>query len=283
MKTLSQALQAHLEGELTTLAELVRITRADGTVIAFTTHDADLEVDGVLYKADGSYTVSGSIKQDSRLAGNDYEISGMIDSALIDGDDLAAGLYDHARIDVYLCNWADVTQGCVHLRRGWLGEVAQSGGAYKASLRGLHDLLTRPIGATYTPSCRYDFCDAECGVAAASVTVAGQVTSVTDRRSFADSARTEAEGVFTDGLLTWTSGANHGQSFEVAAWDSVLKSFKLWLPAQSEIAVGDAYTVMAGCDKHFSTCRTRFANGTRYGGFPYLPGVGKILDYPDGA
>jgi hypothetical protein len=54
MKTIASSLQSHLDGELTTLAEIVKITQTDGVVKAFTTHDADLVVDGVTYKADGS-------------------------------------------------------------------------------------------------------------------------------------------------------------------------------------------------------------------------------------
>lgn len=282
MKTISTALQTHLSGELTTLAELVKITRRDGQVIAFTTHDADLVVEGVTYNADGGYSEGKELTQKAQMKADAYAIGGMIDSSLLTSEDIEAGLYDHARVDVYLCNWADPTMGAVHLRRGWLGTIEQSGGGYTAHLRGLHDLLTRPIGSTYTPACRHDFCEGACGISAASVTVSGSVTSVTDRRVFADSSRTEGEGIYADGLLTWTSGANVGQSFEVAAWDSAAKAFKLWLPATHEIQVGDAYNVRAGCDKHFSTCRTRFANGANYGGFPYLPGIGKLLDYPDG-
>ena len=282
MKTIGSALGAHLAGELTTLAELVAITRTDGVVVAFTTHDADLLVDGVSYRADGSYSDGESLAQKSELKADDYDVTGVLDSALIDAGDVEAGLYDHARVDVYLCNWADPQMGKVHLRRGWLGEIAQSGGQYKASLRGMQDLLTRPIGATYTPACRHDFCDGACGIAAASVTVSGSVSFVTDRRRFTDNSRVEGAGIFTDGLLTWTSGANAGLAFEIAAWDSAAKAFKLWLPAPNEIAVGDSFTARAGCDKHFSTCRTRFGNGANYGGFPYLPGVGKLLDYPEG-
>lgn len=282
MKMISTALQAHLSGELTTLAELVKITRRDGQVIAFTTHDADIVVEGVTYNADGSYSDGGALAQKSELKADDYDVTGMLDSALIEAADLEAGLYDHARVDVYLCNWADPSMGKIQIRRGWLGEIAQSGGQYKAGLRGMQDLLTRPIGATYTPACRHDFCDGACGIDAASVTVSGTVTFVTDRRSFTDSSRTEGEGIYSGGVLTWMSGANEGQSFEVAAWDSAAKVFKLWLPTPKAIAVGDAYKVQAGCDKHFSTCRTRFANGANYGGFPYLPGIGKLLDYPDG-
>ncbi len=281
MKSIPTALQAHLRGELTTLAELVKITRTDGAIIAFTTHDADLILDGVTYKADGSFS-SGRMDQAASLKADDYDVTGFLQSEAIDEEDLSKGLYDHARIDVFVCNWADVSQGVVPLRRGWLGEIAVEGGRYTASLRGLHDLLKQRVGETYTPECRYDLGDGRCGVALAALTVSGTVTSVEDTQRFSDTARSESSGFFNDAVLTWTSGANAGAKREVYSWDLDSLTFVLWLPMENPIAVGDAYEVAPGCDKRFATCRSRFNNGANYGGFPHLPGIGKILEYPEG-
>lgn len=281
MKNISTALAAHLGGELTTLAELVKITRKDGSVIAFTSHDRDLIVDGVTYRADGAFT-SAKLAQTSELKAQDFDVEGVLDSALINEADIKAGLYDHARIDFALCNWADVAQGVIALRRGWLGEIAISGGRYIAALRGLHDLMTRKVGETYTPECRYCLGEARCGVNLAGYTVNGQVSSVVDAYSFMDMTRSEASGYFNDGVLTWLTGANAGAKCEVNNWDLTGQTMTLWMPCAYPIAAGDGYSVTAGCDKRFSTCRTRFGNSAHYGGFPYLPGLGKILQYPDG-
>ncbi len=281
MKSIGTALTMHLGQELTTLAELVRIMRTDGLVIGFTSHDADVIVDGVTYHADGAFSADKMI-QNTALKTKDYEVVGLLDSDLIAENDLAAGLYDHARVDVFLCNWADLSQGVVHIRRGWLGEVALSGGRYAAGLRGFHDLLTRKVGETYTPECRFCFGDTRCGKNKEDFTFSGFVTATQDARTFFDTTQTQATGVFDDGLLTWTSGANAGAACEVCKWDLTTGSFTLWLPLPYAVAYGDTYDVIAGCDKRFSTCRTRFNNAVNYGGFPYLPGIGKIMEYPDG-
>ena len=94
----------------------------------------------------------------------------------------------------------------MQLRRGWLGEVVLSSGNYVAELRGLHDLLQRPVGSTYTPECRYDLGDSNCTVNIAALTVTGTVTSVTDNANFRDTSRSDASGQFNYGKLTWTSG-----------------------------------------------------------------------------
>lgn len=280
MKNIDAALASHLAGELTTLATLVKITRRDGVIVAFTDHDGDVSAEGVTYKADGSFSAN-ALTQQADMKVKDFDIVGLLDSALIGEGEIKAGLFDHARIDVFIVNWADVSQGAAHVRRGWLGEVAMRGGQYVASLRGLHDLLSRRVGETYTPECRFDCGDGRCGVNLAALTVSGVVGRVIDERTFTDATRSEESAYFQDATLTWISGDNVGASVEIAAWYGDSRTFTLWLPMAAPMKVGDAYQVAAGCDKRYATCRARFGNGVNYGGFPYLPGVGKVLDYPE--
>lgn len=278
MKTLSPALQTHLSKELSTLATLVKITRKDGVVLGFTTTDKDLVVGGVTYKADGAFQAS-AIQARAALSTDNLDIIGLLDSAIISEADLRAGLYDHARIDVYLCNWADVTMGVMQLRRGWLGEIKLIGGKYQAELRGLHDLLQRPFGKIYSPECRHGHGDSSCKINLATYTVSGSVSSVTDLARFTDATRSEADNIFNYGLLTWVTGANAGLSMEVKSF--ITKQFTLWLPMPNAITAGDTYSVHKGCDKRFATCQSVFNNAINFGGFPYLPGVDRILNYPD--
>jgi uncharacterized phage protein (TIGR02218 family) len=51
----------------------------------------------------------------------------------------------------------------------------------------------------------------------------------------------------------------------------------LWQPFAHAIEPGDAFTVTAGCDKQFTTCRTKFANAVNFRGFPHMPGPDYIL------
>jgi len=277
MKTISPQLQAHLDRELTTLAYLVKITRKDGAEKGFTTHDRDLTIDSVTYKAENSLTPS-AIESSAGLSVDNLDITGALSSEDITDADIAAGLYDFARIDVYACNWSDLSQGAVHLRRGWMGQVARIGNSYTAEVRGLHDLLQRPVGDYYTPECRFDLGDCNCGVALSSYS--GNVTNVIDSLSFCDAAQSAADGALDYGKLTWVTGENAGQSADVKKWDADAKQFTLWLPAPNPIKFGDAYSVCFGCDKRFSTCKNKFANAANFGGFPHVPGVGNILKYP---
>lgn len=280
MKNISPALQAHLAGELTTLATIIKITRTDGVVKAFTTHDRDLVIGGVTYLADGAMTPS-AIDGNTTLASGQMDIAGVLDTAAIADGDIKNGLYDHAVLEVGLVNWADLSQGVLKQRRGWLGEITLQGGRYQAELRGLHDLLQRDIGTTYTAECRHDLGDSSCTYNIAAATVSSSVTLASDAVQFIDTARSEASGSFNYGKLVWTSGANTGLAMEVKNWDLPTQTMTLWLPMPNVIAAGDGYTVYPGCDKRFSTCKTKFNNASNFGGFPHLPGLDKILTYPD--
>jgi uncharacterized phage protein (TIGR02218 family) len=278
MKTISPGLAAHLQQELSTTTILIRITRRDAVVLGFTSFDGDLEVDGVTYMADNAFAAS-DLESRNALSTDNLSIAGMISSGAVSEEDIRAGKYDHARVDVYLCNWNDLDQGVLQLRRGWLGEVTVRGGQYQAELRGLHDLMQRPVGDRFTPSCRHDLGDARCGVDLGPLTVTGTVTSVADAANFTDSARTEANGHFDGGLLTFTSGPNAGFSAEIRSFSA--DSFSLWLSAPFPVTPGTNYSAIPGCDKRLSTCRNRYDKVVNFGGFPHLPGIDRILNYPE--
>jgi uncharacterized phage protein (TIGR02218 family) len=91
-----------------------------------------------------------------------------------------------------------------------------------------------------------------------------------------------ATGIFSRGKLTWTSGANAGLAVEVKANSAAgsVARISLFLPAPEPIEVGDTFSITAGCDKSFDTCRNRFDNVLNFGGFPHIPGNDFVLSYP---
>ena len=49
---------------------------------------------------------------------------------------------------------------------------------------------------------------------------------------------------------------------------------------RSRSRAGDTFTVTAGCDKRFATCRDRFDNAVNFRGFPHIPGNDFVVSYP---
>lgn len=280
MKTAGSPLATHIAGETTTLATCWKVTRRDGSIFGFTDFDKDLTVDSLLYQARSGYTRS-AIHTIANLAVDNLDIESAIDSETLSAADLRAGVWDGATVEIFLVNWTNLANGKIILKHGTIGEVELKDTVFRAELRGLSQALSQQIVELYTPDCRADLGDTRCKVNLAALTVTGAVTAVTDRRSFADSARGESVNHWNGGLLTWTSGANVGRKMEVKAFSSG-GAFTLFLPMPSIVAVGDNYSLRPGCDKKFSTCKDRYNNVRNFRGEPNVPGNDQVLAYPDG-
>src|SRR5271170_5481060 len=198
MKTISDALAAHIAGEVTTLATCWKLTRRDTTVFGFTDHDQDITFDSVTYVAATGFTPS-AIQTTGSLAVDNLDVDGMLSSGSITEADILAGLYDFAEIEIFQVNYADLTQGSLYLRRGWLGEVTFYKQQFVAEVRGLTQSLSQTMGQLYSASCRATLGDSRCKInmATGGNTVTGSVTAVVSNIQFTDSARSEATNSFT--------------------------------------------------------------------------------------
>lgn len=274
MKNLSPEFAAHVASGTTTLAWCWKLTRSDGAMLGFTEHDRDLTFGGVTYEAAGGFTAS-ALESTGGLNVDNLDVTGALSSARLDEGDLAAGLYDNAEIEIWRVNWQDTDQR-VLMRKGNLGEVSRNGAGFTAELRGLAHRLNQPVGRLYQYGCDADFCDARCGLAASDWMAEGAVASVSGNREIeAAGIGAYAAGHFTRGKLTFTSGANEGAAMEVKMHDE--EKLELWRALPRSIATGDTFTVIAGCDKQFATCRDRFGNHENFRGFPHMPGSDFVL------
>jgi uncharacterized phage protein (TIGR02218 family) len=279
MKTVSSALAQHLAGEVTTLATCWQITRRDGVVQGFTDHVRDLEVDGVTYKAASGYTRT-AIRSTADLAVDNLDVESVFSEDGITEEDLRAGRYDFAEVRMFLVNYQDLGQGILKLQRGWLGEVTIRDGMYVAELRGMTQRLQMTVGEVYAPDCAADLGDARCGVDLAALEEGGTVDAVTGATAF-ETTLVQATGWYDGGELTWTGGANAGQTVAARSWDAASGTLTLFLPALYPMQAGDAFTIRPGCDKSFATCRAKFDNAVNFRGFPHVPGNDQVLSYPD--
>ncbi len=278
MRAVGGALKTHYQGEVLTVATCWKITRADGVVMGFTDHDVALTVGGVTYEPASGFTRS-AIGARADLSVDTTDIVGLLDSATITEADLLAGKYENAVIEQFQVNWADTSMGIVILGYGRIGQVQKLRNSFKAEVRGLTQALQQTIGERYSRYCRADLGDARCGVTLATYTVTGAVTAVTSQQVFTDSARAEAAGYFNYGLLTWTGGNNLGLKKEVKTFSGGL--FTLFDAMPYAIQIGDTYSVYAGCDKLFATCKNKFNNIVNFRGEPHIPGIDEMLRYPD--
>jgi uncharacterized phage protein (TIGR02218 family) len=272
MKTLPTNLAAHYQLGTTSLAHLLRITRLDGAVYAFTSADTDVTIAGVTYRAASGLDVS-SIAITAGLAVDNLELTTLDDGTTFTRADVLTGKWRNAAFVLSRYNWQAPADGLDTLMAGTVGEVTINRTSVVAELRGLQQYLQQPVGSIISKTCRARLGDAMCTKALGPFTFTGTLTSVQSQQVFTDSARAEAADYFTEGLMTFTSGVNAGLTVKVKA-HAAGGVFTLSLPLLLAVAVGNTYSVVAGCRKRMvEDCAGKFNNVINFQGEPHLPGV----------
>lgn len=269
---------------VTRRADFWLITRKDGKVFAFTSHDRDTFFQGVLYRACKSLDPTAT-QQSAEIGGmGNMELVGLISDDTITEADLYGGLFDDAYVEVWRASWdPSIVDSPVRLAAGWCGSLSHGDTSFKMEVLGPATKLSQhALVQTVTPGCRWVFADQKtCGVNADALAVAGQVVSVTNRARFViDSADPGTAPQWANGLIRWIDGANAGIACEVKDVDWASGLVTLWAPPPYLPEAGDSFTLRPGCDKTPETCKA-YANYLNFGGFPDLPGTDAIADTPD--
>jgi uncharacterized phage protein (TIGR02218 family) len=281
MRQLNPDLAGHLASGVTNLCHCWKLLRRDGVILCFTDHDTDLVFNGLIYAA---RTGLEGTKIESALGFSvgGMEVTGAFDADGLNADDLVNGKYDDATVELWLVNWADVTQNLL-LDIGAIGQVKRGEFAFTAELRGLAHQFDQETGRLFQKACSADLGDLRCGVALANAVFSAtdSIISTDGKTSLSANLGGYADGWFANGSLTFTSGANAGAKVIVKT-DLLLNGvhqLELWTPLALPLAAGDVFGVSTGCDKSFQTCRTKFANTLNFRGFPHMPGNDVVFSY----
>lgn len=283
MRTIGDNLKAHLSGDATTTCHAWRVLRRDGVVLGFTDHDHDLDFAGTTFLAASGYEAS-DWEAESGLSASSSDVAGALSSDVIDEKDISTGKYDRARVEVFMVNWAAPAEH-IKFKVLEIGEITRSQGHFKAELRGLAHKLSQTRGRIYSRRCDAAFGDIRCGKNADAYKTTGAIVAAPDAsRATVSGLDGFAAGYFRYGVLTFTSGENDGVVTDieshVRSGGDVMLTF--WLPLPARLGAGDTFTIVAGCDKSFETCKAKFDNVANFRGFPHMPGSDFAYSYVDG-
>lgn len=281
--TISAQLQSHLDECTTQLCRCWVVRRKDGRVFGFTDHDRDIFFNGTTFKADTGLTAF-SLQQTTGLSVDNSEAMGALSDAAITEADLSAGRFDDAEVESWLVNWEDPSIRNLQFR-GTIGEVQAGGGAFRAELRGLSEVLNQSKGRVFQSLCSAGLGDAACGIdlddpayfAVATVTGSSNAGTLT-----VVGLETFQDGWFERGALEILNGVASGLSGSIK-FDTRLSTesqIRLWEELRGSVAPGDQVKVTAGCDKRLATCRDKFNNLLDFRGFPDIPGEDWMMAYP---
>lgn len=279
MRYLDAGFLSALQAERLTLAYCWKITRTDGVVMGFTSHDRPLGIEGLTYSANTGFLPSAA-ESSTRLETGNLTLKSFLDSEAISEPDLIAGVYDGAGVKIFLVDYLDLPSDLTShpykflwLAEGTIGRVTNTDRTFSVELRSLTQRLNQKKAVLTSPLCRYSLGDSQCTVNLSSFTTELTAGFVTDNQviNLADAI---PNGLYTFGVVEFTSGAANGRRFGVALSDSY--SITLFEPCPWVIEQGDTFNAIAGCAKTREACKS-FSNIVNFGGEPDLPGVDEYL------
>ncbi len=165
MKTISEELSARLAGDCLTLCSCWRLVRKDGYTLRVTDHDQSILVDEEVFEPGASLS-GGVFSMTSDLRPGQATASGALSLDAVAENDLKAGLWNGAQIDIYKVDWARADLGSIHIWSGFFGDITiNAAGRFEAELLSLKVLFEKPVGRVLTKRCLARFGDERCGLA----------------------------------------------------------------------------------------------------------------------
>lgn len=263
-----------LSKPLVTLAFCWRIERRDGVTIGLTSHDRDLTIGGLLYRAAPGMTPS-AIRCGIGLDGDDSDVTGALSSDAISEADLMAGRWDAAALEVRLTEWETPGAMWLPLASGRIGAVSRRGASFTAELVGAAAVLGAPVAPSTSPGCRAQLGDQACRIDMAGRRRIMMTHAVTE--SVVSFAGLEP-GAYAFGSLRWLGGDNCGLIQSIL--DNGVSDVALADPPPFAVEAGTMALLTQGCDRQLATCAGRFGNAVNFRGEPYLPGMDLLTRYP---
>ncbi len=248
-----------------------------GLTLAYTNVDQSVAYSGVTFAANGplvqglKYRCSVGLEVDKQQIAIAARPTDLVGGAPF----LAAlrdGAFDGCRVQrdrVFMSALGQPPVGGVTLFKGRVASVDQVGRT-SAKVTVASDLVLLDMDMPrnlYQPTCLHTLYDSGCGVPRGTYATNGTVGagSTVGLINFAG-----ALAIHTQGSIVMTSGADANLRSTVKGVVAGT-SLTLMYPLPIAPAVGDAFTVYAGCDHTSATCQTRFNNLANFRGFPYVP------------
>lgn len=271
-----------LAGEVISLAMCWRLTRGDGVVLGFTSHDRELRFEGVSYLSRPGMTPS-AVRQSDRLQADSMEIEGVLAAEALTAYDLDCGRWRGARVELFALDWRDPDAPPVRLLRGTMGDVArglgrgaEAGGSYRVELHSGWKALEERAPLRISPTCRAELGDGRCGVDMEGRRLDVRTTRLDGTRLvLAEPVKSPERYAF--GWVRFLDGPLCGLDRRIVAADG--GGLELEDAPDAKGLPTGRVRLTEGCDRRFATCGRRFANAAAFDGEPHVPGTDALLRY----
>ncbi len=168
MRHVSEAIASALGQGAAKLCQVWIVERVDGVRMGFSDHDRPLAFLGVTCAPESAWAAGAGRDVPGLDEVSAAAVTGVIASEAVSAADIAAGLYDEARISFHTVDWSDPAQ-YVETGAGYLARIEARGGvvegaSFVAHVEGLSGRLKRIIGRRYGFLCDAVLGDARCGL-----------------------------------------------------------------------------------------------------------------------
>lgn len=266
-----------LEGPVTSTTYGWRLERKDGVTLGFTSHDRDLVIEGLHYRASPGISPS-SIVETLGVEATSLDVRGALTSDGLKPEDIEAGLWDGASLTIFMFDWSDPESQHYLLAMGTLGSISWAGHSFEVEFQGPAARLNGAVSTTVSPSCRVKFAGSGCGLNPLRYSIETAVVGTSGARIQLE--RPIDPTSYVHGEFRWLSGRNCGARQQIVAFEGV----DLVLDAEPAFPVfgGERIALLQGCDRTIATCATRFQNAKNFRGEPHVPGNDLLTRYPGG-
>lgn len=280
MKTVSGPLLTLIDDSVQYyVAEVMKLTLLDGTVMYYTTLDTDVVWNGHTYSSSGLLIKRSKITQVRGLEIDELEIELYPTTAQIGSIGFLAaainGALDGATLKlerIFYPAWGQTATGGYTLFTGIISDVEFGRTYAKIKVLSQLELLSFPWPAlVYQPGCVWDLYGTGCNLSKATFTVSGAVVAGTLAISSFSTNLSQADDYFDLGVIAFTSGLNSGITRTIKSYLHASGLVTLVLPLNNLPVAGDAFNIYPGCDHSLTTCTDKFSNSVRFRGFPYIP------------
>lgn len=277
-------------------ATLWRIVRLDGVVIRVTDHPHRLNFNSEDYEPTDGF--SGSARRRvNELEAQNKALSGF-SSSLITFADVAAQLYQRARITEYLVDWRVPWIGALDQVTYFVQETSHDADVIEFSVGDVAAELETTAGDVASPDCQVEVFsqgNGKCNVDPVTWRGVGAIVVdvITDRLLFEwdlgifpPDNGIGVPGFYADGRVIWQTGLNFGAESDIrtntGSAVTGVDTFQMQIPVGAEIQVGDVFDFLPGCNKQFGSrdlrghCINRYDNHLNHQGYPHIPGSDRM-------
>lgn len=208
----------------------------------------------------------------------DMQLELLIDGNIMKLSEIKNGFYDECEVKIFLASPSMMNER-LYMSKGTLGSYKiKDDTSVSFEYKGIFYRLEKSIGDVYKHSCRANLYDSRCKVNKESYKLQDSVGEIITTKKFtAASIISFPDGYYNFGRLVFETGLNAGVEFSIKS--QVGNQIDLLLEPANPVSVSDQFTIYAGCDKSFNSCKTKFNNYLNFRGEPFIPGKEALAVY----